>query len=888
MQSSNPVNIKRSAYQTPVWTINHTELLFELDSAATRVTSVLKLEQLSDGPLVLDGVDLKLISLAVDGQALQSDQYSINNEQLCINNLPAQCELGIVTEINPEANKALEGLYCSSGNFCTQCEAQGFRKITYYLDRPDVLSTFDVSICANRELYPVLLSNGNLGEQVDMGNGMHKATWHDPFPKPCYLFALVAGNLAHIQSSYTTGSGKTVQLYIYVEEHNLDQCDFAMDALKRSMIWDEQVYGLEYDLDRFMIVAVDDFNMGAMENKGLNIFNSKFVLANSETATDTDFLGVESVIAHEYFHNWTGNRVTCRDWFQLSLKEGLTVFRDQEFSADMRSRDVKRIEDVRLLRNRQFPEDAGPMAHPIRPDSYIEINNFYTLTVYEKGAEVIRMIHTLLGAEAYRAGIDLYFERYDGQAVTCDDFLNAMQDASGVDLSQFSHWYSQAGTPQVHVSDNYDAQNQAYEITLTQELPDIVGDAELPCLHIPVRLGLLNENGESMPLSEGRVEGKSTVLDVTQQSETFRFSNISSKPIPSLLRQFSAPVYLHYDYSDEELAFLLEHDVDSFNRWEAAQRLTQRVIERGIGAAIGAAGEAANGAATANSDQATELAQSQAALIDAYGSVLSDDSIDPGFKGEVIRLPGIDTLTNAQAQIDIHAIHAARSSVAKALAQAHESVLESIVNKAHSNRTKNTMGERSLANIALSLLSEAFPEKAIAMADKQFVDACNMTDRVAALSVLCERPSPQRDQRLKEFYDDWRNNRLLVDKWFSLQAMATHPQAIDEISALTLHESFDWHNPNRLRSLIGSFAFNNALHLHAADGRGYALVASTVKKLDQFNPQIAARLLTPFLQWRRHVSPQKALMENELVLISKEPNLSTDVFEIVHKALSID
>jgi len=864
MKESNLVAITRKDYQPPNWTIDQTSLIFELVPADTLVTSALRLRRLAPGPLRLDGSDLQLQSITVDGIELDENQYSVGDEYLQIDALPDNCELGIVTRINPLANTALEGLYCSSSNFCTQCEAEGFRKITYYLDRPDVLSTFRVSIIASKADYPVLLSNGNLDSHKELDNGLHQVDWHDPFPKPCYLFALVAGDLARIEDTFTTRSNRSVSLHIYVEEHNVEQCQFAMDALKRSMLWDEQVYGLEYDLDLFMIVAVDDFNAGAMENKGLNIFNSKYVLADKDLATDSDFLGVEAVVAHEYFHNWTGNRVTCRDWFQLSLKEGLTVFRDQEFSADMQSRDVKRIEDVRMLRAQQFAEDAGPMSHPIRPDEYIEVNNFYTLTVYEKGAEVIRMIHTLLGSESYYKGIDLYFERHDGSAVTCDDFVQAMEDASGVSLNQFRRWYSQSGTPQMVVTDHFDEASQQYTLNVSQQNPDRFG-ASRPAQHIPLRMGLLGADGQSLVLSQGRIEaGGSSILDVTEAEQTFVFNNIKSKPIPSLLRGFSAPVVLDYEYDDQTLAFLLANDPDSFNRWEAGQRLANRIIAHLI---------------EHDTDTVPE------AFVEAFSPLLHSDKIDAGFKAVVLDMPGIKTISNNSAVIDIHAIDKALHTVKAALALRYQSLFSGWVETNKRSNGTSSIGDRRLANAGLALLNHLPDEQWMLMALSQYDNASDMTDRVAALGILSNQPGESTQRCINDFYARWSNHKLVVDKWFSLQATAQHNEVISDVVRLTGHEAFDYANPNRFRSLIGAFATANLPRFHASNGEGYNLVMENAIRLDNTNPQVAARLVAPFLQWRRFIEPQQSMMREALQRIAAVNNLSPDVYEVVTRAL---
>ncbi len=887
MKESNPVAIARKDYKPPNWQIEQTELSVELDASLTVVTSVLHLRQCGDGPLRLDGTELTLSSIKLDGELLNPQYYTVTDNALLVESLPKQCQLEVITHIVPEANTALEGLYCSGNHLTTQCEAEGFRKITFYLDRPDVLSTFKVKLVADKEKYPVLLSNGNLVSTEELEDGRHSALWSDPFPKPCYLFALVAGKLARIEDRFVTRSNRSVDLHIYVEEHNLDQCQFAMDALKRSMQWDETVYGLEYDLDLFMIVAVDSFNAGAMENKGLNIFNSKYVLASPELATDSDILGVESVIAHEYFHNWTGNRVTCRDWFQLSLKEGLTVFRDQQFSADMQSSDVKRIQDVRLLREHQFAEDAGPMSHPIRPDEYIEINNFYTLTVYEKGAEVIRMIHTLLGEKNYHNGIDLYFERHDGQAVTCDDFVQAMQDASGIDLHGFKQWYSQSGTPTLKITDSYDANIQQYTLQVNQDNPDSNGQPRT-ALHIPLRIGLLDASGGSLPIPVGKPDAfGSCVLDVTQAAQSFVFEQVPSKPVPSLLRGFSAPVIMEYSYDDDALALLLANDTDSFNRWEAGQRLATRIVHQQLDVihshqrALGNSAQQSNESCTAIYP---ELSVSDT-FVNAFEPLLNDAAIDAGYKALILDMPGIKSIANGLQQINVQSIDAALQSLNNALATRYQSLLiEWVTNTPNRNQTSN-IGPRMLANAALSLLSYLPDDQWLELAVAQYDNASNMTDRVAALGLICNVDDEAKARCLADFYKRYAHHKLVVDKWFSLQATAQHEHVIRDANKLMGHDAFNIENPNRVRSLIGAFANANPLYFHAADGSGYALVSNTISRLDSMNPQVAARLVTPFLQWRRYTEPNQRLMREELIRISKQKPLSAAVFELVNKAL---
>lgn len=876
MDTRNPVAVQRLEYKSSVWSISHTRLTFELDSVATRVTSELTLERhtanhgQSQSALTLQGVDCVLESVSIDGALLSPAQYQLTDTELHLTNVPERCVVSIVCIINPENNTALEGLYRSSGNFCTQCEAEGFRKITYYLDRPDVLSVFDVIIIADASQYPVMLSNGNCVSNEQLDNGLHRAHWHDPHPKPCYLFALVAGDLAHIEDHFVTASGRDVLLRIYVQEHNVERCDFAMESLKKSMRWDEEVYGFEYDLDIFMIVAVDDFNMGAMENKGLNVFNSRFVLADAQTATDTDFLGVEAVIAHEYFHNWTGNRITCRDWFQLSLKEGLTVFRDQSFSSDQHSETVKRIEDVRLLRARQFPEDAGPMAHPIRPDSYIEINNFYTLTVYEKGAEVIRMLHTLLGAQNWRRGIDVYVERHDGGATTCDAFIDAMQSITDIDLTQFRRWYSTAGTPELTISEHYDQEASQYHLTIKQHCPDTPQQSNKEPLHIPLAMGLLDGRGQSMPIALGRAYGDGVVLDVTEHEQTFVFNDIPEKPTASLLRGFSAPVKLRQSISDDSLAFLLVNDSDAFNRWEAGQRLGERVILSTLG------------------DEGVP----DKALLDlgnAFGTVLHDQSLEFSFKAEALSLPTLDTLAEAMELVDYHALATARDSVLVTLVTRYADALtELVVNGRQSDLPlldAAAMGMRSLANTALGLLTYLPAPVWEPLALAQYERADNMTDRLAALACLCHGESAAREQCLKHFYIEATENRLVMDKWFAVQATARRPQIVDDVLALLKHTDFDVSNPNRLRSVVSNFATNNPLGFHAEDGRGYALLAEQIIMLDKVNPQVAARLVTPLGRWRRFVPRHQSKMRAQLERVMQSGKLSTDVYELVSKSI---
>jgi aminopeptidase N len=886
MDKGAPRAIHLKDYTPPPYLIDTVDLTVELGEETTRVRSLLAMRpnpaaQAAQGaaghPLVLDGQDMRLVLVALDGKGLGPDDYAVEPDSLTIAQVPDRpFTLEIVTELRPQDNTSLEGLYKSSGNFCTQCEAEGFRKITYFVDRPDVMARYRTTIVADKAGYPVMLSNGNLVEQEDLPDGRHRAVWEDPFPKPCYLFALVAGRLVEVADSFTTHSGREVALRIYVEPGNEDKVGHAMDSLRKSMKWDEDVYGLEYDLDVFMIVAVGDFNMGAMENKGLNVFNTKYVLARPETATDGDFLGVETVVAHEYFHNWTGNRVTCRDWFQLSLKEGLTVFRDQEFSSDMHSRAVKRISDVQRLRAAQFPEDAGPMAHPVRPDSYIEINNFYTTTVYEKGAEVVRMIHTLLGPEGFRKGMDLYFERHDGQAVTCDDFVAAMEDASGVDLGHFRRWYSQAGTPAVEASGTWDAQARRYALRLKQTTPPTPGQPEKLPLHIPFAMGLLDPEGQDLPLrleGEAAPAGTTRVLDLREAEQTFVFEDVPARPVPSLLRGFSAPVKLKADYENADLTFLMAHDGDPFNRWEAGQTLATRLM-------LDLVEDAKAG---------RPLALDRG-FVDAFGRVLEDSAGDPAFTAQALVLPGEGYLAQQMEPVEVDAIHEVRDFARRELAAAWRAPLEEIHRR---NAAPNeplsmdaeAMGRRSLKNLALAYLMTSGDRSPAELALAQYRNSEAMTDVIAALSLIADSDMAERAEVLDHFYERWQALPLVVDKWFSIQATASRPGTTGEVERLLSHPAFEIRNPNKVYALIGSFAGGNPVNFHERSGAGYRLLADQVLRLDPLNPQVASRLVKIFARWRKFDAQRQELMRAELERIAGRPGLSRDVFEIASKSL---
>ncbi len=884
MRTEQPQTIRLTDYRKPDYLIDETHLTFELFEDHALVHSRLAMRRNAEAgqgglpPLVLHGQALTLVSVALDDQALTSADWQVDEHSLTLQPLAAEFELAITTRIEPQNNTALEGLYKSGGMFCTQCEAEGFRKITYYLDRPDVMSRFTTTVMAERGAYPVLLSNGNLIASGEHEGGRHWATWEDPFPKPAYLFALVAGDLYRIDDSFTTMSGRNVELRIYVEPENREQCGHAMDSLKRSMRWDEEVYGREYDLDIFMIVAVNDFNMGAMENKGLNIFNSSCVLAHPDTATDMAFQRVEAVVAHEYFHNWSGNRVTCRDWFQLSLKEGFTVFRDAEFSADMNSRTVKRIEDVTFLRANQFAEDAGPMAHPVRPDSYMEISNFYTLTIYEKGAEVVRMLHTLLCAEGFRKGTDLYFERHDGQAVTCDDFIAALEDANGVDFTQFKRWYSQAGTPVLQVEGRYDAATSTFQLLCRQSCPPTPGQAEKLPFVIPLRLALLDGEGREMPLrlaGEQQSRGTETVLAVTEAEQLFVFEDISETPMPSLLRGFSAPVKLVYPYSRDDRVFLAKHDPDGFNRWEAAQSLAVDVLQGLI-----------------EIHQAGRPLLLDQRLLEVQRTVLEDLSLDPAMVAEILRLPSEAYLVELAEVADVDAIHHVRDWVRKELATALAEPMWARFRQLAEPRgaysaDAESMARRSLRNTLLGYLMLTDSSDALSACVQQFVEAGNMTDRQAALVALVNSSHEQQKQAaLEEFAQRWSAYPLVMDQWFSIQAASPLPGGLERVEKLMQHPAFTIRNPNKVRALIGAFANQNLANFHRADGAGYRFVADRIIELNKLNPQIASRMLTPLTRWRKFDGARQELMKAELARIMATDALSPDVYEVVSKSLA--
>ncbi|MBC0854305.1 aminopeptidase N [Pantoea stewartii] len=861
----------RHDYRAPDYTITDIDLTFELDESTTRVTAISQVKRQGDNgaELRLDGEDLTLISLEVNGQAWRA--YKEEEGALVLSQLPDSFTLKTVNDIHPDRNSALEGLYKSGEALCTQCEAEGFRHITWYLDRPDVLARFTTTIIADGNRYPFLLSNGN---RIDSGHdeqGRHWVKWQDPFPKPCYLFALVAGDFDVLRDSFTTRSGRDVALEIFVDRGNLDRADWAMTSLKNSMKWDEERFGLEYDLDIFMIVAVDFFNMGAMENKGLNIFNSKYVLAKAETATDKDYLGIEAVIGHEYFHNWTGNRVTCRDWFQLSLKEGLTVFRDQEFSSDLGSRAVNRIDNVRIMRGAQFAEDASPMAHPIRPDQVIEMNNFYTLTVYEKGSEVIRMMHTLLGEENFQKGMQLYFKRHDGSAATCDDFVQAMEDASGVDLSQFRRWYSQSGTPTVTVRDDYNPELEQYTLHVTQHTPPTADQKEKLPLHIPLDIELYDGQGKVIPLQR---DGHPVhhVLNVTEEFQTFTFDNVYFQPVPSLLREFSAPVKLDYKWSDAQLTFLMRHASNDFSRWDAAQSLLATYLRLNV----------------ARHQQGQHLSL-PLHVADAFRTVLLDADSDPALTALILTLPSENEIAELFEIIDPQAIALVREALVRTLARELADEFFAVYNanqQADYHVDHAETGKRSLKNICLYYLAFGDMDLADKLVQAQYQRANNMTDSLAALSAAVAAQLPCRDALLADYDDRWHRDGLVMDKWFMLQATSPAQNALLNVRRLLSHRSFSMGNPNRIRSLIGAFASGNPSAFHAEDGSGYRFLVEMLTDLNTRNPQVASRMIEPLIRLKRYDTRRQALMRQALEQLQGLEKLSGDLYEKITKALN--
>jgi aminopeptidase N len=875
MRTEEPRAVRLKDYRSFDCSVREISLDFVLDPDATRVTARLQIVRTGDhaAPLVLDGEELKLVSIAMDGRTLAEGEYQVGPETLTLHNPPAHFALEIVTEIAPAANTALEGLYLANGIFCTQCEAEGFRRITYFPDRPDVLAVYTTRIEAQKAQAPVLLSNGNPVERGELPGGRHYVIWRDPFPKPCYLFALVAGDLGHIEDAFVTMSGRRVELRIYVEHGNEARALYAMDSLKRAMRWDEEAYGREYDLDIFMIVAVSAFNSGAMENKGLNIFNDKVLLASPETATDDDYARIESVVAHEYFHNWTGNRVTCRDWFQLSLKEGLTVFRDQNFSADMRSAAVQRIQDVRQLRLRQFPEDAGPLAHPVQPQSYIAIDNFYTGTVYEKGAEVIGMLRTLVGDEGYRKATDLYFARHDGQAATVEDWVKCFEDSSGRDLKQFRLWYVQSGTPVIEAAGDYDADRKSFVLTLNQHLGPTPGQPQKKPMHIPVRIGMLCADGRALPLTlegENATGPDERVLELTGAEQRFVFVDIPEKPLLSMGRRFSAPATFRTQSSRNDNAALMARDPDGFNRWEAGQMLARDVLLEMAQAALG------------------RTPAVDAIVVDAIGDVLARANDDRAFAAQMLVPPLESELALVMQPADPEALHAARNGFLRAVAQAHKHAFahlyQSLASDGPFSPDAESAGRRALRNVCLRYLTSADDEDAAELADAHYRATSNMSDMMAGLAQLSRMDSRRRDAAFAHFHDRFRTDPLVLDKWLALQAFSPLPGTANGVRALMHHPFFDIKNPNRVRALIGAFAGNH-LRFHAADGEGYRLVGEVLRTLDGINAQVAARMAGAFENWRRYDANRQALMRAELEAMLAMPNRSSNIFEVATKML---
>jgi aminopeptidase N len=866
-------------YRPPDWLVETVMLKVSLHPSQTTVRATLALKpnaHTAAAPLVLDGDGLSLVSLRIDGAVLPPDSYIATPDKLTIPQVPNQpFTLEIETLVDPTANSQLSGLYRSSGTYCTQCEAEGFRRITYFPDRPDVMAVYTTRIEADKAEAPVLLANGNLIESGDLPGGRHFAVWNDPHPKPAYLFAMVGGNLGHVEDTFVTMSSREVALRIYVEPGKESRCGYAMEALKRSMRWDETAFGREYDLDIFMIVAVSDFNMGAMENKGLNVFNDKYVLATPDTATDTDFAQIEAVIAHEYFHNWTGNRITCRDWFQLCLKEGLTVFRDQEFSSDMRSRPVKRISDVRNLRATQFVEDAGPLAHPVRPELYKEINNFYTTTIYEKGAEVVRMVLTLIGPEQFRTGMDLYFQRHDGEAATVEQFIQCFADVSGRDMTQLMLWYSQAGTPEVTVSTQYDAARKTCTLECRQSLAPTPNQPDKKPMVIPLVTGLVGKDGRDLPLVLANGEAiERGVLELTKPSHTFEFTGIAERPVLSINRGFSAPIRLVTDLDTSDLAFLAAHDNDAFNRWQALQTVSTRLLIDNVAAL-----------------RAGKTLRSDDKLIAAMAAVLNDTKLEPAFIALMLAAPGEgDIAREIGKDIDPDAIFRARKTlradIGDKLGPALAAAYDRLAIKGPYSPEAKDAGKRALRNVALDLLAATGKTDAIARAARQYDAADNMTDRMAALATLSLHEGPARESALADFYNRFADNALVVDKWFSLQAMSPEPGTLGKVSELTAHPAFSFANPNRVRSLIGAFAQSNPTQFNRPDGAGYNFVADVILSLDPKNPQLAARMATAFRTWRTLETGRRAKAEAALKQIKAAANLSRDLSDIVERALA--
>ncbi|MBK26855.1 MAG: aminopeptidase N [Halobacteriovorax sp.] len=879
MKTETPQTIHLKDYKKPTYTITDIHLTFDLHDTQTKVKTKMSVESTGvekGAPLVLNGEQLVFKKASIDGAQLEASRLELGDDLLTIKDVPEKFTLEIENEINPEANKALDGLYKSGSIFCTQNEPEGFRRITYYIDRPDVMAKFTTKVIADKKLYPVLLSNGNPLERGDLDGGKHFVVWEDPFPKPSYLYALVAGDLGLVKDTYKTMSGREIALEIFCDKGNEDKCGHAMESLKKSMKWDEDTYGLEYDLDIYMIVAVDSFNMGAMENKGLNIFNSAYVLAKPETATDDNFLGIEGVVGHEYFHNWTGNRITCRDWFQLTLKEGLTVYRDQEFSSDMNSAAVKRIQDVDILRNHQFREDAGPTAHPIKPPSYIEINNFYTSTVYDKGAEVIRMIETFLGKEGFRRGMDKYFELYDGRAVTTEDFIHAMSIAnSNYDFEQFKLWYAQAGTPQIDVKWNYDASEKVYTLTVIQSCPPTPEHDEKRPFHFPLRVALLGKTGNELPLNlvdkKGQPQIEEGILHMRSETETYIFTGVEEEPTLSINRGFSAPLKVYTPYKESDLIFLLGNDTDQFNRYEAAQLMGQRLVYHNL----------------KEKHDGKELTL-DADYIEAWGKVLGDESLDGLIKSEILSLPSESILQQGHSPIDYKGLHEVRRWMKGELAKAHRELLQKTYDGLNIEKPykldPKSMGERSLKNVCLSFLAVLDDEAAHELCYSQFSKATNMTEEIAALSFLINCNTDLSKKAVNEFYEKWKHETLVMQKWLGVQASCRFDSTLDRVLELENDSVYDKTVPNLLRSLLGGFA-RNAVQFHREDGAGYKFLAKKILEIDKINPQMASGLAGIFRDYKRLNESAKGKMKVELEALKETEGLSKNTYEIVSKIL---
>ncbi len=866
-------------YQPPGYRVDELMLDVVIEDAKVIVTSVAAYRRNPDAnsaqDLILDGESelLTLVSVAMNGQVLTDQAYTLTDQSLQLHDSPDRFELTVVTQFNPEDNHKLSGLYVSRGNYCTQCESHGFRRMTYFQDRPDVLTLFTTRITADKKRFPQMLANGNLVKDDTLKEGLRQVTWHDPSLKPCYLFALVVGDFDQLADTFQTQSGREVAIRLYVEQGMHDQAGFALESIKQAMKWDEETFDREYDLDIFMVVAVSDFNYGAMENKGLNIFNSKYILASPETATDQDYIHVQGVIGHEYFHNWSGNRVTCRDWFQISLKEGLTVFRDQSFTMDMFSPGVKRIEDANIIRSVQFTQDSGPMAHPIRPPSYIEISNFYTVTVYNKGAEVIRMIETILGKQAFKQALNLYFERHDGQAVTTDDFVSAMEDSSGVDLSQFRLWYSQAGTPELKVSDAYDEVTQVYRLTIKQHCPDTPGQSDKQPMHIPVRLALLSPDGERLPLYvEGEHSGSSSdVFNIQSTEQTLVFEQVKNRPIPSLLQGFSAPVICHYPYTEDQLKVIICHDQDPFAAWQAGQALAERHI-----------------VSLVQDFQAGRELAVNSEFSRSLRLILEREDIEPYLCADLMTLPSMAYLAERMDQVDVDALFEARKVFMQQIANDIFDVCHSRYSMICSDRsaykpTFAQMGQRRLANRCLAYMAHAEQDEGRILCEQHYHKADNLTERLGALMAINHCDDDRREKMLAQFYREVKDQDLVLDRWFMLQASSSCTSTIQRVKSLSAHEDYHIDNPNRVRALVGAFSRN--MHaLHEASGQGYAWLVAQVLMIDQRNPQVAARLVEPLIHWRKYKQDRSHLMHESLLMLEKR-SVSKDIYELVHKCL---